>query len=169
MLDFEAEFELGDLDFIESYSNKLQAELNEKMEWAAKEELEDFAEDLQDYLQQALYDFYDKYPEVAKYDRTGEFEDSIKVRVTQGGGYYGLQLYFDDEEIHFHKGAKGKYNAHGHSPDDVIEADVLARVESGRKRDIPEYLRIKALEYVDANLDNRVSVSFQKAFRESFM
>ena len=62
--------------------------------WIVLKELQPVAEQkLRDIIKDRIY----SRPETEFYDRTGAFLESATVKITQGGGHYKLNVYFDPE------------------------------------------------------------------------
>ena len=140
---------------------QIRKEIEAKAEYATKEVLEDFCKELQDYLQQEFADIYTRVGESEFYDRTGEIVETLKVSVSQGGGYFGLKMDFDGQMLKVGITKAGHFNAHADYGGNAVTIDELLEYEEDKKGNILGYLWSKAMQYVNVNLDKRVKVSFK--------
>ena len=151
---------------------KILNQIKQKAEFVTKEVLVDFSDELQDYLQQEFQDFYDSEPKSLYYDRTGDIVRALKVRITQGGGYYGLKIWFDDQEIIPRPATRaGFFNAHmsfgsKNRDPEPISIDELLEYETQDKGAFITAMWAKAGEYVEKNLPYRVKLSLDESLIE---
>ena len=158
-----------DMGYVTSQLNKaineVTKEIQQKADFALKKELEDFSQDLQDYLVQQYENYYNHLAESEYYNRTGDITHTIKVKLTQGGGYYGLRLWFDQSELEVVITPKGKFNKHADYEGHPITIEELLGLEEKHKNiDFVKEFQLLALNYVNDNLLKRVKVSFNKDF-----
>ena len=141
--------------------NRTQAEIQAKAEHALKEELEEFAPKLENYLSREFTEFYENAKKSEYYDRTGDITQTIKVGLTQGGGYYGLRLWFDQTELEVIITPKGKFNAHADFKGRPITVEELLGYESfDKKVDFVKEFQKMALDYVNENLPKALKITF---------
>ena len=162
MVKFGAQADIaGGLNELQKAINKVQREIRQNAEYALKEELEVFAPKLQEYLSKAFVNFYEQEVESEYYNRTGDITRTIKVKVTQGGGYYGLRLWFDQNELEVVITPKGEFNAHADYWGHPITVEELIGYESyDKKKDFLLEFEKLALDYVKEKLPKIVKTSF---------
>jgi hypothetical protein len=155
----------GGLAALNKEIRRVQIEIRKNAERALKEELELFAPKLQDYLQKEYQNFYDREVESEYYNRTGDITRTIKVKVSQGGGYYGLKLWFDQIELEVRITPKGQFNAHADFSGHPITVEQLLALETDKKQvDFIKEFHMLALKYVKENLIKNIKVSFNQDF-----
>ena len=149
---------------------EIQKRLNARLQYATKEALEAFIPELEKYLREQLVEFYETHDDRKKdkngnyyYDRTGEFPNSISVKLSHGGGYYGIKLYFDNNLIQVHPVPEcGKFPAHANFDNIKIDAEELAEMQEV-EYGVITFAQMKAKEYVEQHLSEYIKVSFKES------
>ena len=157
----------GLADLAADFLPQVEKQVKAKTEYAMKETLETFAPALEQYLQRLFAEVYANSPESPYYTRTGDFVDSLKVKITQGRGYYGLKIFFDQQELRVGITPKGMFNQHADYNGVPIDIDDLIILESknkfGTKDALTMWLLSEATQYINNNLPNRVKISLDRA------
>lgn len=154
----------------EKITTKMQKEIKQKSERATKEALIAFIPQLEEYLRQELADFYTTHDDRKMrddgsyfYDRTGEFADSISAQLSQGRGYYGIKIFFDNNLISVHPRPEcGTFNAHANFKNVKIDAEELADLQE-YQYGVISFIEAKAQSYINENLSSAVKASWRKA------